>query len=154
MTHWKHGCRRPHKHTESWTALDLTYCVENGLNFLNHKVQQGSALYLALEDSKRRLKDREAKLSHNNRERAPTVDVDAPYLGFGLEESIADWINTADNPKVVVIDTLARVKQTHKQNKNATAYDLDNELLRKYCEEPVLIILEASPKDHESPMEA
>ena len=65
---------------KSWTALDLTYCVENGLNFLNHKVQQGSALYLALEDSKRRLKDREAKLSHNNRERAPTVDVDAPYL--------------------------------------------------------------------------
>jgi len=119
------------KAMKSWTALDLTYCVENGLNFLNHKVQQGSALYLALEDSKRRLKDREAKLSHNNRERAPTVDVDAPYLGFGLEESIADWINTADNPKVVVIDTLARVKQTHKQNKNATAYDLDNELLRK-----------------------
>jgi hypothetical protein len=62
-------------------------------------------------------------------ERHPTVDIEAPYLGMGLEEDIQKWIDGVENPKLVVIDTLARVKA--KTFSKGTAYDLDNELLRK-----------------------
>ena len=118
------------KAMKSWTALHLCYCVENGLEFLNHKVVQGNALYLSLEDSERRLKDRVYKLGHAFKGNHPTTDVEAPYLGFGLEEDLQKWISAVPNPRLIVIDTLARVKPRAGRS-SGTAYDLDNELLRK-----------------------
>jgi len=118
------------KAMKSWTMLDLCYRVENGIKFLNHDVVQGNALYLSLEDSERRLKDRVYKLGHAFKPNHPTTDVEAPYLSYGLEEDLQQWIDHVPNPRLVVIDTLARVKP--KQGKSSgTAYDLDNELLRK-----------------------
>ena len=117
------------KAMKSWTMLHLCYCVENGIKFLNHDVVQGNALYLSLEDSKRRLKDRIFKLGHFNSKRVPECDVEAPYLGFGLEEDIQRWIDESIDPRLIVIDTLARVKPRTKKS-SGTAYDLDNELLR------------------------
>jgi len=117
------------KAMKSWTMLDLCYCVENGIKFLNHEVVQGNALYLALEDSKRRLKDRIIKLGHSKKPRAPTCDVEAPYIGFGFEEDIQKWIDEVPDPRLIVIDTLARIKPRTKRS-SGTAYDLDNELLR------------------------
>lgn len=117
------------KAMKSWTVLYLSYCVANGLNFMGHRVEQGDSLYLALEDSKRRLKNREKKLGLDKMHNVPTVDTEAPYLGMGLEESLHDWIDEVKNPRLIVIDTLARVKQISKK-KSATAFDLDNEMLR------------------------
>ena len=121
-------CAGRPKAMKSWTALDLCYCVQNGIKFLGHEVEQGDALYLALEDSERRLKDRIYKLRHFNRKH-PTCDTEAPYIGFGLEEDLQRWIDESSDPRLIVIDTLARIKPRVKRS-NGTAYDLDNELLR------------------------
>ena len=121
-------CAGRPKAMKSWTALDLCYCVKNGIKFLGHEVEQGDALYLALEDSERRLKDRIYKLGHFNKKH-PTCDTEAPYIGFGLEEDIQEWINQVEAPRLIVIDTLARIKPRVRRS-NGTAYDLDNELLR------------------------
>ena len=117
------------KAMKSWSAYKMCYCVENGIPFLGHTVEQGKSLYLALEDSKRRLKERAYKMKLNKMLRHPTTDIDAPYLGMGLEEDIQKWIDGVENPKLIVIDTLARVKA--KTFSKGTAYDMDNELLRK-----------------------
>ena len=42
-------------------ALKLVYCVQNGLNFLDHQTVQGDAIYFGLR-LKRRIKDRVAKI--------------------------------------------------------------------------------------------
>ena len=118
------------KAMKSWLMYKLCFCVENGLNFLGHTVEQGNALYLALEDSKRRLKDRAYKMGHDKELNFPTTDVEAPYLGMGLEEDLQKWIDGVPKPKLIVIDTLARVKAAV-GFKKGTAYDIDNELLRK-----------------------
>ena len=114
---------------KSWTMLLICYLVQNGLKFMDHETEQGDCLYLGLEDSERRLKDREKKLGVNTLT-PPYVDVEAPYLNMGLEESLQNWIDTVNNPKLIVIDTLARVKAVSGRNKAGTAYDHDNETLR------------------------
>jgi len=116
------------KSMKSWTMLLISYLVQNGMDALGHKTSQGDCLYLGLEDSERRLKDREKKLGINTLT-PPYVDVEAPYLNMGLEDSLQKWIDAVDNPRLIVIDTLARVKQA--MGKRAgTAYDHDNETLR------------------------
>ena len=117
------------KSMKSWTMLLISYAVQNGLKFLDHTTIQGDCLYLGLEDSKRRLNDREKKLKLNNLT-PPTVDVEAPYLDMGLEESLQTWIDSVPNPRLICIDTLARVKSRTGYNKAGTAYDHDNETLR------------------------
>ena len=117
------------KSMKSWTMLLICYAVQNGLKFMDHETVQGDCLYLALEDSKRRLKDRELKLKLNNLT-PPYIDVEAPYLNMGLEESLQDWIDSVPNPKLICIDTLARVKSRTGFNKAGTVYDHDNETLR------------------------
>ena len=119
------------KAMKRWQMLKLCFCVENGLNYLGHEVEQGNALYLALEDSKRRLKERTFKLKHNDVQNFPTTDIEAPYLNNGLEEDLQRWIDGVKNPKLIVIDTLARVKQRVSGFNKGTAYDQDNELLRR-----------------------
>ena len=59
-------CAGRPKAMKSWTMLDLAYCVQNNLKWMNHEVVQGDVLYLALEDNPRRMKDRITKLGHNN----------------------------------------------------------------------------------------
>jgi hypothetical protein len=117
------------KSMKSWTMLYTCYAVQNGLPVMGHETVQGDSLYLGLEDSKRRLKDREKKLGCDKLT-PPHVDVEAPYLGYGLEESLQAWIDTVPNPRLICIDTLARVKQTMNSKKAGTAYDHDNETLR------------------------
>ena len=117
------------KSMKSWTMLDICYAVQNGTKVLGHETVQGDCLYLGLEDSKRRLKDREKKLGLNTLT-PPTIDTEAPYLNMGLEESLQEWIDEINNPKLICIDTLARVKSRTGFNKSGTAYDHDNETLR------------------------
>ena len=52
---------------------------------------------------------------------------DVPYLSFGYEECLENWIKSKENPRLVVIDTLARIKP--RQSKSGTAYDQDNLLM-------------------------
>ena len=117
------------KSMKSWTMLLICYAVKNGLKFLEHTTVQGDCLYLGLEDSKRRLKDREKKLNLDKLT-PPYVDVTAPYLDMGLEESLQNWIDSVPDPRLICIDTLARVKSRTGFNKAGTAYDHDNETLR------------------------
>lgn len=40
---------------------------------------------------------------------------DVPYLGFGFEESLLEWIESKEKPRLIVIDTLARIKPRQKK---------------------------------------
>ena len=119
------------KGMKSWTALGICYAVQNGTKFMGHETTQGDCLYLALEDSKRRIKDRIIKLGYQKLN-PPTILLasDVPYLGFGFEECVQEWINSKDNPRLIIIDTLARIRPRARKS-SGTAYDIDNELLSK-----------------------
>jgi len=116
------------KAMKSWTALNLCYAVQNGTEFLGHQTNKGDAIYFGLEDSKRRIKDRVEKLGYAKLKQPQIVlGGDVPCLGFGFEECLENWVKSKQNPRLVVIDTLARIKP--RQSKAGTAYDQDNLLM-------------------------
>jgi len=119
------------KAMKSWTVLGICYAVQNGTKFMGHETTQGDVMYLALEDSERRIKDRIIKLGYHKLKH-PTILLasDVPYLGFGFEECIENWIKTKDNPRLIIIDTLARIRPRARKS-SGTAYDIDNDLLSK-----------------------
>lgn len=118
------------KAMKSWTVLLICYHIQNGLDWLGFNTVKGDCLYLALEDSDRRLSDRVKKLKLDKLHEHPSIVTQGSLLGKGLEESIKHWIEVTKNPRLVVIDTLARVKPRVGRN-NGTAYDMDNLLLNE-----------------------
>jgi hypothetical protein len=105
-------CGKP-KVGKSWQCLDLGLAVAvGGCALGNIEVEQGDVLYLSLEDSPRRLKNRAVQLLGPNDVVPSNFDIkfDAPPLGDGLEEMVDEWIEAHPDARIVMIDTLARVR--------------------------------------------
>ena len=114
----------PPKYGKSWLMLDLCLSVATGKDFLGHKTNAGQCLYLALEDSQRRLKDRMEKVL--NGEDAPTnfdYAVNAESIESGLINQLESYIAEKKDTKLIVIDTLQKVRGHI--NKNDTLYSND-----------------------------
>jgi len=61
------------KAMKSWTILLICYCIQNGLDWLGFNSVKGECLYLALEDSDRRLSDRVKKLKLDKLKEHPSI---------------------------------------------------------------------------------
>ena len=116
------------KSGKSILALNLSLAVANGHKALDSdsfKVEPGSVLYCALEDSYRRLQDRTLNMiSHMNL--APSEDLefttDMLRLPQGIQQ-IDKWLQNTENPRFVVIDIFARVKES--SSGKGTLYDTE-----------------------------
>jgi AAA domain len=84
----------------------------------------GSVLVLALEDSKRRLQGRLRKLGAKANERI-TVCTDWPRIDQGGIEAIGTWLKQYPDARMVVIDTLAKIRPRGIPNKEAYQADVD-----------------------------
>lgn len=102
----------PPKLGKSWLVLDLAIQVAAGGVFLDSDVEQGDALYLALEDNPRRLQGRARTLLAG--QRAPQrleLWTRAGKLATGLIPDIEAWLDAQSDPRLVIIDTLGRVQE-------------------------------------------
>ena len=117
------------KSMKSWTALELSCAIENGIPFMGHETQQGDCLYLGYEDNWRRIHNRIEKLGFKNKKlpKIFTMQEKLPNIKNGLIDSMQMWIEGANTPRLIVIDTLGRAKQMDNSNKNI--YDKDTEML-------------------------
>ncbi len=110
---------------KSWMALGLCVAVATGGEALGTiDVEQGEALYLALEDNKRRLHNRLGKLLVDRP--APEslhVSTEWPRLNEGGAELLNDWVAIHPNVRLVIVDTLARFKP--QSSGRRTDYDED-----------------------------
>ena len=94
---------------KSWLALWLCLCVAQGQPLWNFAVTQGEVLYLSLEDSFQRIQTRLFDLTED----APLTlhfTIMADTLKHGLEQQIEQFLNEHPSTKLVVIDTLQRVR--------------------------------------------
>lgn len=110
---------------KSWLALNLAVAVASGGKALRTiEVDRGEVLYAALEDSPRRLKGRLAKVLQGAS--APpglTFATDWARFDDGGAEQLDDWLNRHPDARLVILDTLAKVRPARARNGNS--YDED-----------------------------
>ena len=94
---------------KSWLALWLCLCVAQGQALWNFATTQGEALYLSLEDSFQRIQMRLFDLTEDA---PPTLHfaIMADTLKRGLEQQIEQFLTDHPAAKLVVMDTLQRVR--------------------------------------------
>ena len=125
---------------KSWLALWLCLCVSQGQPLWNFAVTQGEVLYLSLEDSYRRIQSRLFDLTEDA---PPTLHfaIMADTLKHGLEQQIEQFLMEHPTTKLVVIDTLQRVRGTGSDS-NLYANDYqDIGLLKKLADNQHIAIL-------------
>jgi len=96
---------------KSWMALALGVAVASGGTFIGkYPCERRGVLYFALEDTRRRLKDRLAKMLHG--ERPPDgllLATDAPRMP-GLIADIERTLDARPGVGLVIVDTLQKVR--------------------------------------------
>jgi hypothetical protein len=115
------------KFGKSVLALNVAGAVATGGVALGKiLVEQGESLYLALEDSERRLKERLEKIFSSCELPEGLHIVTAgnfPQLQDGGLEALGAWLSEHPQARLVIIDTLARVKPSRKRNQDAYEHD-------------------------------
>ncbi len=105
---------------KSWAALDLCVSVAAGRPFLGRQTDQGSVLYLALEDTQQRLQSRleliggEVNWADLPLELAVNID---PINAGGLE-ALCEWLENAEDPRLIAIDVWGRFSPRDTTQKN------------------------------------
>ena len=115
----------PPKVGKSWLSLGLALSVAAGGQAMERvPVDGGPVLYLALEDTARRLQTRMRKMLGDRRAPATlTLATSCPTLPQGGSEAIAQWIERNDNARMVVIDVFAKMRGLSAPG--MSAYDAD-----------------------------
>ncbi len=111
---------------KSWLLLHTAIAVaRGGFTFGDVHCQEGDVLYCALEDNLRRLRSRLEKLlqTQTNWPQRLTFICEMPRLTEGGLDFIRQWIERAERPRLVVLDTLAMVRMPNR--KDQSTYDAD-----------------------------
>lgn len=111
---------------KSWLMLWLSLQVAQGLPVWDFKVQHCDVLYLCLEDTQRRIKDRLYKLTDT----APSnlrFAIMCNLLGSGLENQITAHLAENPNTKLIIIDTLQKVRDSKGSSGKSGMYAGDYE---------------------------
>jgi hypothetical protein len=110
---------------KSWLMLALSVAVaEGGIFLAKYRCEQGEVLYCALEDNERRLKDR-LRLLLDGRPAPANLHflLNLPRIGDGFVEALREYLETHPNIRLVIIDTLAKIKPG--KGKDESVYESD-----------------------------
>ncbi|MBU3540228.1 AAA family ATPase [Polynucleobacter sp. UB-Tiil-W10] len=103
---------------KSWLALQCCIAVAYGSQTLGKEVQAGKAIYLALEDNQRRLQGRLKIMRPQGYSTDNLIlHTEWPKLNDGGLEALEKLI-ISESPRLVVIDTLAKVRPSMGRNSN------------------------------------
>ena len=120
------------KQGKSWMALGLCEAIAaGGVAFGTRRVEKGETLYLALEDNERRMQKRIKKvLDGRGCPAGMNYATDWPRLEEGGAEALEQWLSDTPGARLVVVDTLAKIRKPARgQNVYAEDYSALESLL-------------------------
>ena len=96
---------------KSFLMAQFAYHVSTGTPLWNYTARKGTALYLALEDDYRRLQERLYRMFGMESTENLYFSVSAGQLGRGLDEQLAKFVVEHPDTKLIIIDTLQKVRE-------------------------------------------
>jgi len=97
---------------KSFLMAQLAYHVSKGLPLWGFPVHQGTVLYLALEDGNDRLQQRLFRMFGPDSADALRLANYVKQLGVGLEEQLKSFVQERPDTKLIIIDTLQKIRET------------------------------------------
>lgn len=116
----------PPKLGKSWLVLLVALAVASGTKACGRfGCPQGEVLYLALEDTPRRMQSRLRKILRRTHGSAQGLFLEyaCPLLGHGLEDHLRGWMQDHPQTRLIVVDTLAKVRPPRGRNEEPYAAD-------------------------------
>lgn len=101
---------------KSFLMAQLAYHVSTGTPLWNYTTRKGTVLYLALEDDYRRLQERLYRMFGTESTDNLYFSVSAGQLGKGLDEQLARFVAEHPDTKLIIIDTLQKVREVGGDN--------------------------------------
>ncbi len=114
----------PSKYGKSWMMMQLASAVVEGKEFLGRRCNACGVMYLALEDGESRYKNRLNTVMKNERV-SPNFHgmLTCNSMDNGLFTQLEEMVDLLPDTRLIVIDTLQKVRG--KTSKNETAYGSD-----------------------------
>jgi hypothetical protein len=133
----------PQKIGKSWLVLDLCFSVASGSDFWAYRTAKAEALYYSLEDPAWRIKDRTIKLFKGQ---SPPNGVhfitESDKLGDGFLEHLVNELTEHPDIKMVVIDTLQRIRKVNIKNNDIYGHDYEELVsIKKFAESHKIAIV-------------
>lgn len=96
---------------KSWMMMDMCLSIAKGEKFLGRKTEKGHVVYMALEDTFISLQSRMYELTDEPSDNLQYLLL-GNSIGNGLEEDLQECKRLFSDLKLVVIDTLQKVRET------------------------------------------
>src|SRR5919112_3064269 len=113
---------------KSWMALGIAIAISTGGVALGTRpVEEGDVLYMALEDTYRRLRNRLKKLLTGEVPERLHIATEWPRMDQGGAEALERWLEGHPDARLVVVDILKRVRP--RTSPNRSVYEADYEAL-------------------------
>lgn len=116
---------------KSFLVAQIAYHVSTGKKLWDYDVKQGSVLYLALEDDYRRLQERMSRMFGIDATGDLFFSITANQIGKGLNDQLEGFIYEKKNTKLIIIDTLQKVREIES---DTYSYAGDYEIISKLKE--------------------
>lgn len=129
---------------KSWLALQFAVAVILGLLALGKQAALGSVLYLALEDNERRLQSRLAKYQDDHQGNTKNLYYETQWerIGEGGAEAIEAWLIEHPDARLVIVDTLEKIRPQRVRNGSVYADDYEaTQALKKLSDKYKVAVL-------------
>ncbi len=124
---------------KSWLMLKLCLCVSQGIPLWDMQTLEGDVLYLCLEDTFCRIQDRLFRLTDEASGRLHFA-VASSKLSDGLIVQLEDYLKAYPDSRLVVINTLQKIRTASKDNAYANDYG-DISLLKDFADRHFLSVV-------------
>lgn len=124
---------------KSWLMLRLCLCVSQGLPLWDMPTAEGDVLYLCLEDTFSRIQDRLFQVTDEASGRLHFA-VASCKLSDGLIVQLEDYLKDYPDSRLIVIDTLQKVRTASKDNAYASDYG-DISLIKDFADRHSLAVV-------------
>ncbi|NLO84899.1 MAG: AAA family ATPase [Clostridiales bacterium] len=116
---------------KSFLMAQLAYHVSMGYDLWTYSVKKGTVLYLALEDTQKRLQERLFRMYGTDSTENLHFTICAKQLGNGLDEQLIGFVKEHPDTKLIIIDTLQKIREAGSEKFSyATDYDIVGRLKR------------------------